>query len=81
MKSKPNIKILIIGHTDNTGNPQRNQKLSEARAESLAAYLIAQNINKDRIKTQGKGDTMPVATNGTEEGRRWNRRTEVFLSN
>jgi outer membrane protein OmpA-like peptidoglycan-associated protein/tetratricopeptide (TPR) repeat protein len=81
LKSKPAIKIKITGHTDSTGDAQTNQKLSESRAKAVAEYLQIQGIQTSRIQTSGKGDKEPIADNLTEEGRRWNRRTEVLIVN
>ena len=75
----PTIKIKITGHTDSSGQSNANQKLSELRAQSVAGYLIKNGIAKDRLITEGKGDTSPVADNKDEEGRRLNRRTEVWI--
>lgn len=69
--------IRISGHTDNVGNPARNQTLSEQRAQAVRAYVIAHGIDASRIEAVGYGDTRPVATNDTEAGRAQNRRIEA----
>ena len=75
----PRSDIIIIGHTDNTGSAAYNQTLSERRAQSVAQVLRSQNVASDRIQTIGRGLTQPVASNATPEGRRQNRRVEIFI--
>lgn len=79
LNNNPEIYIRINGHTDNTGDPQYNMELSEKRAGSVAAYLINSGIDENRIKYAGFGETMPVTSNETEEGRSENRRTEFEI--
>jgi outer membrane protein OmpA-like peptidoglycan-associated protein len=79
LQQNPHIKIEISGHTDNTGNPDYNQVLSENRAKTVTAYLIASAIDAGRIVSKGYGMNMPVASNDTEEGRAQNRRTELKI--
>ena len=66
----------IIGHTDNQGGKEKNMKLSADRAESVKNFLVEKGIAESRIVTSGKGDTQPVASNKTPEGRAQNRRIE-----
>lgn len=80
MKKNPSLKAEIIGHTDNQGTPEGNQKLSEERAKAVAKYLSDNGVGADRLKTKGYGDTKPVADNTTEEGRRKNRRVEMAFT-
>jgi outer membrane protein OmpA-like peptidoglycan-associated protein/Tol biopolymer transport system component len=75
----PSINIQIIGHTDNVGSDVDNQKLSEARAKSVADALILRGIAPNRVSYLGFGETKPIADNETEEGRKTNRRTEFIL--
>jgi outer membrane protein OmpA-like peptidoglycan-associated protein len=77
MQHKPSSRIRIEGHTDNVGNARRNQRLSQARAQAVAAYLTSHGIDEDRVEAVGKGDTEPVASNDTDEGRAQNRRIEA----
>ena len=77
MNENPNMKIQISGYTDNVGTPADNLKLSNGRALSVVNYLIAKGVKKDRLSYKGFGETNPVATNDTEEGRALNRRTEL----
>ena len=71
--------VLIVGHTDSKGSEAYNQQLSERRASSAAEYLTEQGLLPSRISTMGKGESEPVATNDTAEGRQQNRRVEVAI--
>ncbi|MBW8753911.1 MAG: OmpA family protein [Sphingomonadales bacterium] len=75
----PNSLIDVYGHTDSTGSDQYNQALSEGRARTVANYLTTQGVSAARIRSQGFGETLPVADNTTEEGRRRNRRVEIKI--
>jgi len=74
MTHRPNVRIRVAGHTDNRGDPQRNQALSEARAQAVRQYLISQGIAGTRIEAVGYGDQEPIASNDSESGRQQNRR-------
>jgi outer membrane protein OmpA-like peptidoglycan-associated protein len=80
LKENPHIKVTITGHTDNVGIPEKNQILSEQRANSIKQYLVQQGIKESNITTKGMGDTKPIADNLTEEGRRKNRRIEIEIT-
>ncbi|AMG31803.1 hypothetical protein AL542_16620 [Grimontia hollisae] len=67
----------IIGHTDSVGSEAFNQKLSEQRAQSVANYFISNGISAERLTIIGKGETSPIASNKTKEGRAKNRRVEI----
>jgi outer membrane protein OmpA-like peptidoglycan-associated protein len=71
--------IDVTGHTDSTGTPQHNQRLSEARAGSVADYLVAQGNNPQRFQVLGMGQNDPIASNATPEGRSQNRRVEIKI--
>lgn len=75
----PNSLIDVYGHTDSTGSDAFNQTLSENRARTVMNYLITKGVPAARIRSQGFGETMPVADNGTPEGRTKNRRVEVKI--
>lgn len=75
----PDTNILIEGHTDSTGTLERNQVLSNQRAESVSGYLKGLNVQGARISTVGYGPSQPVASNVTTEGRQQNRRVEVAI--
>lgn len=68
----------IVGHTDNVGNKEKNKQLSADRAAAVKNFLVEKGINESRIETEGMGDTQPVATNKTPEGRAQNRRIEFI---
>lgn len=71
--------ILIVGHTDSVGDESYNQQLSERRAESAGDYLREQNIDPDRLTIRGQGESEPVASNESADGRQRNRRVEVAI--
>ncbi len=79
MSNKPNVVILVEGHTDNVGSNTMNDILSKRRAESVKNYLVRKGISPKRIKTVGYGEYRPIASNETEWGRRMNRRTEIVI--
>jgi outer membrane protein OmpA-like peptidoglycan-associated protein len=71
--------LTIVGHTDNVGSERYNQNLSERRAVSVAQYFESQRVNALRLATAGKGESQPVASNGSEAGRQANRRVEIYV--
>ena len=71
--------IDVYGHTDSTGSDSYNQGLSERRAVSVADYLSSHGVQSARIATRGFGETQPIASNETEEGRAANRRVEIKI--
>jgi len=71
--------IIAIGHTDAVGGDAYNQSLSVRRAEAVKAYLVSKGIEPNRIYTEGKGKTQPIASNATDAGRAKNRRTEIEI--
>ncbi len=75
----PQTVVHIIGHTDSTGSDSYNQQLSVQRASSVKRYLTRQGVNEPRTRTEGRGESVPVASNATEDGRSRNRRVEIFL--
>lgn len=77
LKAKPDWKLKVEGHTDATSTPEHNQQLSERRANSVKAYLVAAGIDASRLTTAGYGATQPVASNDTALGRAQNRRVEL----
>ena len=77
LKANPKLKLSVEGHTDNTGTPEGNRKLSDARAASVKAALVAKGIEAPRLQSKGFGQDKPVADNRTEEGRAKNRRVEL----
>jgi outer membrane protein OmpA-like peptidoglycan-associated protein len=78
LNANPAIKVIVVGHTDNTGDYSNNKTLSKSRAESIKNYLINTNkISSSRLVTEGVGQSCPVSTNNTEDGRKLNRRVEI----
>ncbi|WWP00059.1 MAG: OmpA family protein [Candidatus Dasytiphilus stammeri] len=79
LKAYPNVKLKIGGYTDNIGSIEQNQILSQARAEEIKKELIQLNIPSERLFTEGYGETHPVASNDTAEGRAKNRRVSIRI--
>lgn len=77
LNENPNMKVQISGHTDNVGKKEANQLLSLNRAKSVVNYLIGKGITINRLLPKGFGDSKPVASNDTDEGKSLNRRTEI----
>lgn len=75
----PTLVLEISGHTDNIGSEEDNHRLSENRAKSVVNFLIAKNIEHSRLRAAGYGESKPVESNETEEGRQLNRRTEIEI--
>ena len=75
----PNSLIDVYGHTDSTGGTAYNQTLSENRARAVADYLSSRGVGPARGRSQGFGESQPVASNATEEGRSANRRVEIKI--
>jgi OOP family OmpA-OmpF porin len=71
--------IVATGHTDSVGSAARNEKLSMKRAEAVKNYLVSKGADASRIRTVGKGETQPVASNKTAAGRAQNRRVEIEI--
>src|SRR5690606_28248663 len=79
LKEKPEVRILLEGHTDNLGNAQLNKDLSLQRASTIRRLLVDQGIAFERIRIAGWGGTKPIASNQSEEGRMQNRRVEMVI--
>jgi len=73
-------RVHVVGHTDDTGRPDYNDKLALSRAQSVAGYLASRGISVDQIKVESFSASRPVATNRTAAGRQLNRRTEIYTS-
>lgn len=71
--------LTIVGHTDSTGSVQHNQTLSEQRAASVKNYLAANQVAAVRLHTEGMGESQPIASNETEQGKAANRRVEIQI--
>lgn len=79
-KSCPGFKIEVGGHTDAEGTDERNQRLSDRRANAVVDHLVEAGIERDRIKAVGYGASKPIADNETADGRARNRRIEFTVS-
>jgi outer membrane protein OmpA-like peptidoglycan-associated protein len=79
LQQNPTLKIQINGHTDNVGSDADNLKLSEQRAKAVYDYLVQNGIAATRLLYKGYGETKPIASNATPEGRQQNRRTEFVM--
>lgn len=79
LNKNPNIHIEVAGHTDNLGNDEYNQKLSEERAESVVDYLVIKGISKERFISVGYGSSRPIVDNSNDENRQKNRRVEFKI--
>jgi outer membrane protein OmpA-like peptidoglycan-associated protein/plastocyanin len=77
LQLRADVKVEIDGHTDGKGSESYNQKLSEQRAASVQAYLLARSIAASRLSAKGFGKSVPIADNATDEGRELNRRVEL----
>lgn len=81
LKANPNYQVEIAGHTDNTGDDAYNMDLSTKRANSVVDYLVRNGVDRSRLTAKGYGETMPVSSNDTEDGRAENRRVEFIITN
>ncbi|MCB0491181.1 MAG: OmpA family protein [Cyclobacteriaceae bacterium] len=79
LKTNPSVEIEISGHTDSKGSDDYNLNLSQGRSQSVVDYLISQGIESYRLSAQGYGETKPIDSNDTEEGRANNRRVEFTV--
>ncbi len=77
IKACPDVKLTVIGHTDNTGTDAINTPLSQNRAKAVASYLVSQGVSAGSVTSEGEGSSQPIAGNDTEAGRAQNRRTEI----
>lgn len=77
LKENASTKIVVVGHTDNTGIYSSNMNLSKARAKAVKDYLVSKGISATRLSSEGVASLCPVSTNDTEEGRAKNRRVEI----
>lgn len=74
-----NSTVDVIGHTDNTGSAEYNQDLSARRASAVAGVLLEAGVDPARVRSFGRGENEPIATNLTPEGRQQNRRVEIII--
>jgi outer membrane protein OmpA-like peptidoglycan-associated protein len=79
LKKYPGSNVLITGHTDSDGTEKYNQTLSEKRAKSVLDYALVQGVSSSRLSIVGLGETEPIASNETDEGKQLNRRVEIAI--
>jgi OOP family OmpA-OmpF porin len=79
MQNDPSLRADIVGHTDSVGTEEYNMRLSERRAKAVSAHLVRNGIAAQRLNVSWKGETQPVASNATREGRAQNRRVEITV--
>jgi outer membrane protein OmpA-like peptidoglycan-associated protein len=76
--ANPNLRLMLVGHTDSVGTPNYNRSLSLRRAQSVMSWLAAQGVPRSRLAVDGKGQDQPIADNATEQGRALNRRVQAL---
>jgi OOP family OmpA-OmpF porin len=79
LKQNPDMRVTVEGHADSVGSDAYNERLSEKRAQAVKGYLVRQGIESSRISTEGLGESKPVASNSTADGRAKNRRAEIIV--
>jgi outer membrane protein OmpA-like peptidoglycan-associated protein len=79
LNNNAKLKVEIQGHTDSSGDAANNQVLSEKRAKSVLNYLVENGVAQNRLNSRGFGDSVPISTNETPDGRRLNRRTTIKI--
>jgi type IX secretion system PorP/SprF family membrane protein len=79
LRDNPELKIQLVGHTDNVGSEKFNMKLSQYRAQKMKEYLVRKGVEPSRISTDGRGMSEPLNDNSTEEKRALNRRVELTI--
>jgi outer membrane protein OmpA-like peptidoglycan-associated protein len=81
IKTSPSAYVVnVVGHSDDSGTPDYNERLAEARARTVSAYLGQRGVSMDRIVVKNFGGTRPIASNATPEGRQLNRRVDIYIS-
>ena len=79
LQAEARTNVMIVGHTDSDGSDSYNQQLSERRGRSAETYIASRGVASSRLVSRGRGEAEPIASNGTDEGRRQNRRVEVAI--
>ncbi len=80
LQEYPNSTVQVLGHTDNTGAASYNRQLSRERAQAVKNILVGNGVRGSRVRVRGLGETQPIATNSTAEGRAQNRRVEIVIT-
>ncbi|SDK55068.1 OmpA family protein [Microbulbifer yueqingensis] len=81
MRDYPSLRIAIEGHTDNEGEPDKNRRLSQARADWVRQFLVERGVAAERVTSEGFGDTRPIADNTSPAGQKKNRRLVIRILN
>lgn len=80
IKQSTSLEVVhVVGHTDDTGNPDYNKRLAEARAREVSGYLGSRGVSMDQIRVASFGAERPIASNNTPQGRQLNRRVDVYI--
>jgi len=79
LQKYPNTRTLIVGHTDSDGTAAYNMDLSDRRSYSASTFICGEGVNRARVTTAGRGESEPIATDSSDEGRRLNRRIEIAI--
>ncbi len=79
LNNQTEVQVDVFGHTDAQGKDAFNQKLSEGRARSVMDYLVSRGVDAGRLSSKGFGETQPIASNETADGRAQNRRVELLV--
>lgn len=79
LQKYPNTRTLIVGHTDSDGSAAYNMDLSDRRSYAALTFICGEGVSRARVSTAGRGESEPIATNSSDEGRRLNRRIEVAI--
>ncbi len=80
LRSATAASVRVVGHTDNTGSEEGNERLSVSRADSVRNHLVARGVSTTVVTTDGRGSREPIADNATPAGRAQNRRVEIFVA-
>ena len=80
LRSAAAASVRVVGHTDNTGSEEGNERLSVSRADSVRNHLVGRGVSTTAITTDGRGSREPLADNATPAGRAQNRRVEIFVA-
>ena len=80
LKSNPDAKIAVEGHTDSVGSKEANQELSQKRADAVRDFIVNAGVPADHFTASGRGESEPIATNKTAAGRQQNRRVELVIA-
>jgi outer membrane protein OmpA-like peptidoglycan-associated protein len=80
LRASTDQSAIVAGYTDSRGARDRNQDLSQRRAEAVREFLVQEGVPQDRIRAEGRGQSMPIAGNSTAEGRATNRRVEIIMT-